>query len=88
MGESPTQFNEEPDAGSTGLVVGIIVETAMKINWHDFLVHLGVQVGTAALTAAIAALAHYDYSSLGVVAPAVQGLAALAATAWNTYEAK
>lgn len=58
----------------------------MKINWKDFLVHLGVQVGTAAVTAALAALAGHNYSDLGSFAPVIQGVAALATTAWNTFE--
>jgi hypothetical protein len=38
------------------------------------------------ITAGLAAVMHFDYSSLGVIAPMVQGAAALATTAWNTYE--
>lgn len=85
-GETPTQFNEEPDAGSTGLVNGIILEIVMNINWGDFLRHFGMQVGVAMATAGIAAVAGHDYSSLGMLAPMIQGLAALGTTAWNTYE--
>jgi hypothetical protein len=83
MGESPTEFNNNPENLSP-----IWMETFMNINWGDFLRHLGMQVLTAAVTAGVAALAHYDYSSLGVIAPMAQGAAALATTAWNTYEAK
>lgn len=58
----------------------------MKINWGDFLRHLGVQVAAAAVTAALTALAGYNYSDLGTYAPMIQGVAALATTAWNTFE--
>jgi hypothetical protein len=58
----------------------------MKINWGDFLRHLGMQVGAAAVTAALAALAGHNYSDLGTYGAVVQGAAALATTAWNTFE--
>lgn len=84
-GETPTQFNEEPDAGSQALVEGIAKEVLMSINWKDFAVHFGVQVVTAAATAAVTAISGYDYSSLGVIGPMIQGAAALGATAFNTW---
>jgi hypothetical protein len=58
----------------------------MKINWADFLRHLGVQIGAAMITAAVTSLAGYNYSELGAFAPIIQGVAALATTAWNTFE--
>ena len=39
--------------------------------------HLGAQIGVAALVAALAAVAHADYSALGVYAPLAQSFAAL-----------
>ena len=58
----------------------------MKINWSDFFRHLVIQVGAAAVTAGLASLAGSNYSALGSFAPMIQGLAALATTAWNTFE--
>jgi hypothetical protein len=86
QGEDPTQFNNEPDAGTQAVVNGIILEIVMNINWGDFLRHFGMQVGVAMATAGIAAVAGHDYSSLGMLAPMIQGVTALATTAWNTYE--
>ncbi len=86
--ESPNQFNQEPDAGTQALIAGVIMETLMSINWKDFLTHLGTQVVVAAGTAVVTSLAGADYSSLGVIAPAIQGVTALLTTAWNTYESK
>jgi len=45
--------------------------------------HLGWQIGAAALTAAIAALTHVDYSALGVYAPLAQSVAALLGSVVN-----
>lgn len=39
--------------------------------------HLAWQIAAAAITAAVAAVAHADYSSLGVYAPLAQSAAAL-----------
>ena len=84
-GETPTQFNEEPDAGSQALVEGVAKEVLMSINWKDFAVHFAVQVVTAGATAIVTTIAGYDYSSLGVIGPMIQGAAALGATAFNTW---
>ena len=81
MGESPTEFNNDPRNLPT-----IEQEILMNINWGDFARHFAVQVGVAMVTAGLAAVMHYDYSSLGVLAPMIQGAAALATTSWNTYE--
>ena len=80
MGESPTQFNNDPGnlpTVETQILTGVI----MSINWKDFFTHFAVQIGAAAVTAALAAVMHFDYSSLGVLAPMIQGAAALATTA-------
>ena len=45
--------------------------------------HLAIQIGTAAVVAAVAALAKVDYASLGVYAPAAQMGAALVASIVN-----
>ena len=81
MGESPTQFNNNPENTPP-----VYMEILMSINWGDFLRHLGMQVGVAMVTAGLTALSGHDYSSLGVLAPMIQGAAALGTTAWNTYE--
>lgn len=45
--------------------------------------HLAWQIGAAALTAAIAAVAQADYSTLGVYAPLAQSAAALLGSVVN-----
>ena len=85
MGESPTEFNNDP--GNLPTVETQVIRSAvMNINWGDFARHFAVQVGVAMVTAGLAAVMHYDYSSLGLLAPMIQGAAALATTSWNTYE--
>jgi len=87
MGETPTEFNDDPRNLPT-VETQVIRSIVMSINWKEFATHFVVQVGAAMVTAGLAAVMHYDYSNLGVIAPMVQGAAALATTAWNTYEAK
>jgi hypothetical protein len=57
----------------------------MQLITANVLRHLGWQVGTAAALAAVAAVAHSDYSSLGVYAPLAQSAAALAASMVNEW---
>lgn len=85
MGESPTQFNNDPGNLPT-IESQVFQEYLMSINWGDFARHLGMQIGVAMITAGITALAGHDYSSLGLLAPMIQGGTALLTTAWNTYE--
>jgi hypothetical protein len=51
----------------------------------DFFVHLGAQVAMAAGAAAVAALAHANYSDLGAWAGAAQAGAAILAETWNQF---
>jgi hypothetical protein len=52
----------------------------------DFWRHLAV--GLAAATAIVATLGHYDWSQLGVWAPAAQLAAQILTEAYNQYVAK
>lgn len=49
----------------------------MNLITANVLRHLGWQIVAAVLTAAVAAIAKVDYSSLGVYAPLAQSVAAL-----------
>jgi hypothetical protein len=49
----------------------------MNLITANVLRHLAWQIAAAALTAAVAAIAEVDYSSLGVYAPLAQSAAAL-----------
>ena len=51
----------------------------------DLFVHLGAQVAMAAVAAAVATLAHADYSDLGVYAGVAQAGAAMLAEIWNQF---
>jgi hypothetical protein len=84
-GETPSEFNADP-RNLPPIETQIVTRIVMSINWKEFATHFVVQVGAAMITAGLAAVMHFDYSSLGVIAPMVQGAAALATTAWNTYE--
>jgi hypothetical protein len=55
----------------------------MNLITANVLRHLGWQIGTAVVVAALAALAKVDYSSLGLYAPLAQSVAALVASAIN-----
>jgi len=55
----------------------------MNLITANVLRHLAWQVGTAALVAALAAVAKVDYSSLGVYAPLAQMAAATLASIVN-----
>lgn len=35
QGESPTQFNQEPDAGSTGVIIGVIAQEIANMDFSD-----------------------------------------------------
>lgn len=50
-----------------------------------FLIHLGVQIGTAAAAGIVTTLAGADYSSLGAWGGAAQAAAAIAAAAYNNF---
>ncbi len=54
-----------------------------KLITGNVLRHLGLQILTAIVVAAVAALAKVDYSSLGVYAPAAQMAAAMIASIVN-----
>jgi hypothetical protein len=54
----------------------------------DFWRHLAVGLATAGATAIIATLGHYDWSQLGVWAPAAQFAAQVLTEAYNQYVAK
>jgi hypothetical protein len=89
MGENPQEFNQEPDAGSTGLIVGIAIQEVehMQVNWkqvEDLAIHIGAQAAAAGGTAIVLSLSHADYSSLGALGPMIQMGAALLAESWNT----
>ncbi len=49
----------------------------MNLITANVLRHLAWQIAAAALTAAVAAIAEVDYSSLGIYAPLAQSAAAL-----------
>jgi hypothetical protein len=51
----------------------------------DFWRHLAVGVATAAATAIVATLGHYDWSQLGVYAPAAQLAAQILTEVYNQY---
>jgi hypothetical protein len=55
---------------------------------EDFWRHLGVGLATAAGTAIIATLGHYDWSQLGAYAPAAQLGAQILTEAYNQFVAK
>jgi uncharacterized membrane protein YfcA len=55
---------------------------------QDFWRHLGVGVATAAATAVVATLGHYDWSQLGVYAPAAQLGAQILTETYNQYVGK
>lgn len=55
----------------------------MKLITANVLRHLGWQIAAAALTAAVAAIANVDYSSLGLYAPMAQSAAALLGSVVN-----
>jgi len=55
----------------------------MNLITANVLRHLGWQIGAAALTAAVAAIGHVDYSSLGLYAPLAQSAAALLGSVVN-----
>jgi hypothetical protein len=55
----------------------------MNLITANVLRHLAWQTGTAAVVAALAAIGHVDYSSLGVYAPLAQMAAATAASIVN-----
>jgi hypothetical protein len=54
----------------------------------DFWRHLAAGLATAAATAIVATLGHYDWSQLGVWAPAAQLAAQILTEAYNQYVAK
>jgi hypothetical protein len=54
----------------------------------DFWRHLAVGVTTAAATAAVATLGHYDWSQLGIWAPAAQLAAQILTETYNQYVVK
>jgi len=49
----------------------------MKYVTANVLRHVAWQVGAAALTGAVVAIGHFDYSALGLYAPLAQSAAAL-----------
>jgi hypothetical protein len=55
---------------------------------EDFWRHLGIGLATAAATAIIATLGHYDWSELGIWAPAAQLAAQVLTEIYNQYVAK
>lgn len=87
-GESPTDFNNEPDAGSQALVRGVETEMIMnalsKINWKDVITHIGLQALAVGGSAMFAYLSKVDYSAIGpTITPLAQGAAALVASIIN-----
>ena len=55
----------------------------MNLITANVLRHLAWQIAAAALTAAVAAIGHVDYSALGLYAPLAQSAAALLASIVN-----
>jgi len=59
--------------------------TMSNLITANVLRHLAWQVAAAAITAAVAAIGHVDYSSLGLYAPLAQSAAALLGSIVNEW---
>ena len=58
----------------------------MNINWGDIGRHLLAQVVVAAISGAVAAMGHFDFSQFGPFAMVAQAITPTIVSAWNTYE--
>lgn len=78
-GESPVQFNNEPDAGSTGLAVGVVLGKVLAMNMSDLKSLAPVVIG---VLGPLGLKYGFDAS---VFVQSVLGLGAVAVGVWHHF---